>query len=148
LGQKYTKDFGLELTDEKGEKFYPIMGCYGIGISRLLGVIVEKHADSKGIIWPESVAPFQVHLVELGAQADSKKGEKIYERLLEEGIEVLYDDRTDVGAGQKLGDADLLGIPVRLVISPRTGEGVEWKRRDEEKTELIGIEEALQRLEK
>ncbi|MGI5827945.1 MAG: proline--tRNA ligase [Patescibacteria group bacterium] len=147
LGQKYSKDFGLELINENGKKFYPIMGCYGIGISRLLGVIVEKHSDSKGIIWPESVAPFQTHLIGLGNDPELKtQANNVYEKMLEANIEVLFDDRADVGAGQKFADADLIGNPVRLVVSPRTGGKIEWKRRDEEKTELISLEEIVKRL--
>lgn len=155
LGQKYTKDFGHELEDGKGNKFYPLMGCYGIGISRLIGVIVEKWADDKGIVWPESVAPYQVHLVDLkvqdslqsGGQAKFKvQGEKIYAQLTKAGIETLWDDREGVSAGEKFADADLIGIPVRLLVSERTGKKVEWKKRNEEKKEIVSVEEAIERL--
>ncbi|NMB57131.1 hypothetical protein GYA19_04330 [Candidatus Beckwithbacteria bacterium] len=143
LGQKYTKDFDFELANEKGEKFYPIMGCYGIGVSRLMGVIVEKWADEKGIIWPEAVAPFAVHLLDLG---NKDYAEEIYQQLLKQKIEVLYDEREDIGAGQKFADADLIGCPVRLVVSQRNREKIEWKKRKEEKSELLSLEEILERL--
>jgi prolyl-tRNA synthetase len=139
LGKKFGEKFDVGFTDRNGKKQYPIMGCYGIGISRLMGVIVEKYNDGKGILWPESVAPFKVHLLSL-ADAD---GAPIYEQLQKAGIEVLYDDR-DVSAGTKLAEADLVGIPWRMVVSPKVGEGkVELKRRNEEKTEVMEIEEAI-----
>ena len=114
LGQKYTKAFGLVVDNAKGEKVYPIMGCYGIGISRTMGVLVEQFHDDKGIIWPKEVAPFATHLIGLNG-----KGDQIYQKLLASGIDVLFDDR-DIPAGEKFADADLIGIPVRLVISDRT----------------------------
>ena len=141
LGTKYTKDFNFVLEDEKGKKFYPVMGCYGIGVSRLIGVVVEKFNDDQGIIWPESIAPFQAHLVDLG-----KQGEEIHRQLVEAGIEVLWDDRKDVSAGQKFADADLIGLPVRLVVSQKTGTKIEWKKRDERKVEMVSVEEAIERL--
>ena len=139
LGQKYGKDFDMGFADREGKKQYPIMGCYGIGISRSMGVIVEKYNDEKGIIWPESVAPFRVHLLALNG-ADAMP---IYEKLEKAGVEVLYDDR-DLSAGQKFAEADLIGIPWRMVISPKVGEGkVELKRRSEEKVEVMEIEEGI-----
>ena len=128
LGKKFGEKFDVGFTDREGKKQYPIMGCYGIGISRLMGVIVEKYNDENGIMWPESVAPFRVHLLSLGG-AD---GMPVYEKLQTAGIEVLYDDR-DVTAGEKFAEADLIGIPWRIVVSPKVGEGkVELKRRNEE----------------
>ena len=142
LGQKFTKDFDVTFTDADGSKKYPVMGCYGIGISRLMGVIVEKFNDANGILWPESVAPFQVHLLALGG-AD---GSDLYGKLQLAGAEVLYDDR-DVSAGQKFAEADLIGIPWRLVVSPKVGEGkVEIKRRNEEKSEIVSAEKFLKEL--
>ena len=140
LGQKYTKAFDLTFVDEKGQKKYPIMGCYGIGISRTLGVLVEKFNDEKGIMWPREVAPFQVHLVTLG-----ERGQDVYDRLTTAGVEVLWDD-TDRTAGQKFADADLIGIPVRLVVSEKTGDQVEWKERTSSKAELVSVNEAASRL--
>ena len=94
------------------------MGCYGIGLSRLLGAIVEVLSDDKGIIWPESIAPFQVHLLSLGDdEAVLKEADKIYESLQKNNIEVLFDDRKAVSAGEKFADADLLGMPYPVVLS-------------------------------
>jgi len=146
LGQKYTRDFNFQLEDEKGEKFYPIMGCYGIGISRLMGVIVEKYADQKGIVWPWQVSPYQAHLIELKTEGGKQKAEDVYQKLNQAGIEILWDDRKDVSSGEKFAEADLIGIPVRLVVSAKTGKKVEWKKRKEEKTELLSIEEIIKKL--
>jgi len=107
------------------------MGCYGIGNTRLVGTIVEACHDENGIIWPKSVAPYHVHLITLGNDEEAtKKADKLYEELTEAGIEVLYDDRTD-SAGVKFKDSDLIGLPLRIVISKRTLErdSVEWKER-------------------
>src|SRR3989338_425274 len=150
LGQKYTKAFDLQVTDEKGEKVYPIMGCYGIGISRTMGVVVEKYHDERSIILPEEIAPFDAHLLQLhGGKAD-----KIYKKLIDSGIDVLCDDR-NVSAGEKFADADLIGIPVRLVVSKETlrrgsrqaGDKIEWKKRNSQQVELISIEEIIKRLQ-
>ncbi len=143
LGQKYGKSFDLGFIGRDGGKHYPVMGCFGIGITRNMGIIVEKHHDDRGIIWPETVAPFQVHLVGL-----NERSEGIYTRLQEAGIEVLFDDRTEVNAGEKFADADLIGIPVRLVVSNKTGEQVEWKKRDSNETELLEIDTIINRLQK
>ncbi|MFH1244602.1 MAG: aminoacyl--tRNA ligase-related protein [bacterium] len=145
LGTKYTKAFELTINNEKGEKIYPIMGCYGIGISRTMGVIVEKFHDERGIIWPESVAPFQLHLVSLNTNDESvvAKAEAIYQELTTKGIEVLYDERTEVGAGQKLADADLLGIPYRAIVSAKTQDQVELKLRNEKETKLVDLQELI-----
>ncbi len=146
LGTKFSEKFGLTFRNEKGETSPVIMGCYGIGVSRLMGVMVEVFHDDRGIIWPESVAPFRVHLIILGNETDViTKSERLYQVLLQHNVEVLYDDR-DVSAGVKLKDADLIGIPVRLVVSEKTGDKVEWKRRNEEKAELISTEECFDRL--
>jgi len=141
LGQKYTRAFGLIVTNKNGEKVYPVMGCYGIGISRTMGVIVEKFHDDKGIIWPASVSPFDAHLVELPGGS----GREVYEKLIGAGIDVLWDDR-EVQAGEKFGDADLIGIPVRLVVSGKTGGKIEWKDRESEKTELLTLDAVISRL--
>ncbi|MBU0619101.1 hypothetical protein KKD62_02575 [Patescibacteria group bacterium] len=145
LGQKYTKAFDFYVVNEKGIKVYPIMGCYGIGTTRLMGVIVEKYFDDKGIIWPLSVAPFQACLINLGGQAAYQKAKEFYQALTKAGIEVLWDDRQE-SAGVKFADADLIGIPIRLVLSDKTQGQVEWKKRNEEKTELLSIEQAMQKL--
>lgn len=134
LGQKYTKAFGIIVENENREKVYPIMGCYGIGISRTMGVIVEKFHDEKGIIWPKEIAPYQVHLVGLNG-----KGNEVYEKLTKAGVEVLFDDR-DLAAGQKFADADLIGIPVRLIVSERLGDKIEWKERNSDKIQLLSFD--------
>ena len=135
LGQKYTKAFDLTVQDEKGAKVYPIMGCYGIGITRTMGVVVERFHDEKGIKWPKSISPFDVHLVGLDG-----KGEDIYKALKEKGIDVLFDDR-DIPAGKKFADCDLIGIPVRLVVSDRTKDKIEYKERDSDQTLMLDINE-------
>jgi prolyl-tRNA synthetase len=136
----------LTAINEKGEKVYPIMGCYGIGISRTMGVIVEKFNDERGIIWPASVAPFQVHLIAITGKDDSvrAKADKIYESLEKAGVEVLYDDREDIGAGAKLADADLIGNPLRVVVSAKTGEQVEMKRRSEQEATLVSVDTLIE----
>ena len=99
--------------------------------------------DEKGIIWPEVVAPYKVHLISL--VGGEEKSEKLYNKLIERGVEILWDDR-DVSAGVKLQDADLIGIPYRLVVSKKTGDKVEWKKRNSQKTELLSVEEVCTRL--
>ena len=137
LGQRFPKAFDIGFTGNDGEKKYAIMGCYGIGVSRLMGVIVEKFNDASGIIWPESVAPFKVHLLALGGVDATST----YEHLHSLGIEVLYDDR-DVSAGEKFADADLIGIPWRAVVSSKLGDGkIEIKRRNETEVKIVDIQE-------
>ncbi|MDF2461412.1 MAG: proS [Candidatus Saccharibacteria bacterium] len=148
LGQKYGKAFDLGFVDDKDQKQYPIVGCYGIGISRVMGVLVEKYADEKGIAWPESVAPAQVHIVRLGNQDEVvEAADKLYSELRDAGVEALYDDR-DESAGAKFADADLIGVPVRLAVSRRTLEegSAEWKRRNEEESSLVKLGDVLKKL--
>lgn len=147
LKTRFSQAFGLTYKEKDGNDRLVVMGCYGIGVSRLMGAIVEVYHDEKGIIWPESVSPFQVHLIHLaGVPPVGGPQSEVYEKLIKAGIEVLYDDREDVSAGEKFADCDLIGIPVRLVISKQTGNKVEWKKRDSDKTELISTEEAIKRL--
>ncbi len=143
LGQKFAKDFDLTFANQAGEKNYPIMGCYGIGVSRSMGVIVEKYNDAKGIIWPAAISPFAVSLISLNGAEEYAL--KIYETLQKNNINVLLDDRSE-SAGSKFAAADLMGFPVRLVISPRNGEKIEWKKRDQEASELVDLETVLERL--
>ena len=117
------------------------MGSYGIGPGRVMGTIVEIYSDESGMMWPESVAPFRAHLIEL----EKGKGKKIYQNLLKEGVEVLYDDR-DLAPGEKFNDADLIGIPWRFVVSEKTGTKVECKRRDEEKIDIVTYDKSIQKL--
>lgn len=140
LGQKYGKDFDLGFLDSDGQKQFPVMGCYGIGISRAMGVIVEKFNDEKGIVWPESVAPFRVYLISIG---ENERAEKLYKTLTEKGVEVLFDDR-EKNPGEKFKDADLLGIPYRIVVSPKNEEGkFELKKRTEEDVKNVTEEDLL-----
>lgn len=149
LGIKYTKAFDLSIKDEKGAKIYPIMGCYGIGITRTMGVLVEHFHDDKGIIWPESVAPFRVHLLSLAGRDEAvrQQAEQVYIQLQEAGVEVLFDDRAETGAGEKLADADLIGIPTRIVVSAKTGEMIEVKQRNQEESKLVKLESYINSLE-
>jgi prolyl-tRNA synthetase len=151
LGTKYPKDFSFTFKDREGKPQHPIMGCFGIGITRLMGVIVEALSDEKGIVWPESVAPFPVHLIAIsGGNADVvKEADRIYELLAENGIEALYDDR-DTRAGEKFADSDLLGIPTRFVVSEKTmaQAAIEAVNRADGATTLVpesGIIEYLKR---
>jgi prolyl-tRNA synthetase len=146
LGQKYSKDFDFKFKTSEGEEKYPIMGCYGIGLTRLMGVIVEALSDEKGIVWPESVAPFKVHVLALGeSETVKEQAEKLYGELLESRIEVLFDDRSGVMNGEKFADADLIGLPYRIVVSERSLQngGVEIKKRTEEKGEVVMLENVL-----
>lgn len=137
LGSKFAQDFAVFYTDKDGSQKPVIMGCYGIGNTRMVGAIVELHHDERGIIWPENVAPFRAHLITLtGAES---AGRQVYEKLVSGGISVLWDDR-DESAGVKFADADLIGIPYRLVVSAKTGNNVEVKRRNEAKIQLSEIE--------
>jgi prolyl-tRNA synthetase len=140
LQDKYSKAFNLQFTDKDGSKKIVLMGCYGLGTSRVMGVIVEKFHDDKGIIWPEAVAPFKVHLLAL--KAAEKQADAIYKSLLDEGVEVLYDDR-DVSPGVKFADSDLIGIPYRIVVSEKTlaKDSVEVKKRNETEAKLVKISE-------
>lgn len=147
LGTKFTKAFDYTYTDEEGRQQEIYMGCYGIGPSRLMGVITEKFADEKGLVWPASVAPFSVHLISLAKDKDSetaKKAEEIYKKLTEKHVEVLFDDRNE-SAGAKFADSDLIGIPIRVVVSDKSLEkgGVEIKERTSEDSEIVTIEELL-----
>ncbi|HSR88800.1 MAG TPA: aminoacyl--tRNA ligase-related protein [Candidatus Udaeobacter sp.] len=148
LGTKYSDSFKFEVNNAEGKTQRLIMGCYGIGTSRLVGAVVETFHDEKGIIWPKSVAPYQVHLVSLGADENVQvEAEKLYNQLLEKGIEVLWDDR-DASAGAKLADADLIGVPTRLVISKKTlaDDSVELKERNKNEAEMIKISELMEKL--
>ena len=149
LGTHYTDRMaGAVFTDSDGKTKPFYMGCYGIGIGRTMGTIVEMHHDDKGIVWPKTVAPFQVHLIHLGKDDVIKsKTQALYEQLQSAGFEVLWDDR-DVGAGEKLNDADLIGIPVRLVMSARSLEagGLEWKERSQGNSKTVSHSDLISSL--
>ncbi|MCL4366402.1 His/Gly/Thr/Pro-type tRNA ligase C-terminal domain-containing protein, partial [Patescibacteria group bacterium] len=148
LGFHYSSKMkGANFRDADGKEKPYYMGCYGIGLARTLATVVEVFHDDKGIIWPESVAPFQVHLLGLGLEEKSvmEMAEKIYKLLLAEGIEVLFDDRAGVSAGAKFADSDLIGIPYRVVISKKTaGDKLEFKKRSEKETRFISFEQLLE----
>lgn len=140
LGTRYSEALGLFFTDKDGKKQPVIMGSYGIGPGRVMGTIAEVNHDDKGIIWPCAVAPMAVHLIEL-----DKSARKIYDALLEDGIEVLYDDR-EASAGVKFADSDLLGVPYRAVASARTGDKIELKMRNEKQIKLVTVAELVKKL--
>ena len=145
LGTKYSAALGLTYKDETGKDNPVVMGSYGIGVGRLMGTIVEVLCDDKGIVWPESVAPFKVHLVELsqGDEAIKSAADKLYEDLKTAGVEVLYDDR-DMRAGEKFADSDLLGIPYRVVIGKHSTESeIEVVRRKDGKKSAISRQKIL-----
>ncbi len=150
LGFKFSEPFDLTYKNESSEDVPVFMGSYGIGLTRLMGTIVEVLSDERGIVWPESVAPFQVHLIMLGDDEDTKnKAEQVYSDLNKNNIEVLFDDRTGVTAGEKFADADLLGMPVRVVVSKRSLEngGVEVKKRNETESQIIQLEEIVKHVQ-
>lgn len=142
LGTKYSEAFDLKYSPEKGQKKLIVMGSYGIGIGRLMGTIVEMYNDDQGIIWPDSVAPYQAHLLALRKNADD-----IYKSLLNAGIRVLYDDR-DVSPGVKFADSDLIGIPWRVVVSEKTGNKIEIKKRSDKSPKLVELKELVAKLKK
>lgn len=141
LGTKYSEAFNLRFLDKNGEKKLVVMGSYGIGVSRLMATIVEVYHDDRGIVWPETVAPFKVHLLELGGASAKSR----YEDLQKMNVEVLYDDRFS-SAGEKLTEADLIGLPFRLVVSPKTGNKVEVKKRNEKIAKLMAFEDVIELL--
>lgn len=146
LGTRFSDALELKYQTEEGESKSVFMGSYGIGPGRLMGTVVEVLSDDKGIIWPESIAPYKVHLLALGEdEAIKKESESLYADLLEKGIEVLFDDRSDVSAGEKFADADLIGIPYRVVVSKRSlaDGGYELKKRIEPNGKVIPSSELL-----
>jgi prolyl-tRNA synthetase len=149
LKTKFSNAFSFQYADEEGNKQDVVMGCYGIGPSRVLGSVVEIHHDERGMIWPESIAPFAVHLVSLAKDdTDVKKADELYHSLQSVGIEVLYDDRPDTRAGEKFADSDLIGIPKRLVVSKKTleNDSVELKLRTEKDVRMVGLSNIVEEL--
>lgn len=152
LNTKYSEPFDLKFKDKDGRDKTVIMGCYGIGTTRLMGSIVEAHHDKQGIVWPATVAPFDVIIIPLTSKDKGQEVEetarKIYQDLQKKGIEVMYDDRQETTAGEKFADADLFGIPWRVVVSEKTlsKNAVELKRRNEDKTELVEVKEVMDRI--
>ncbi|HUT21912.1 MAG TPA: aminoacyl--tRNA ligase-related protein [Candidatus Bipolaricaulota bacterium] len=144
LETKYTEQMKAHYTDEKGVKKPIIMGCYGLGPSRVMGAVAEIHHDSSGLIWPWEIAPFKIHLVAIGAEDDvvMKQARELYDRLSKQHPdEILFDDREDKSAGEKLAESDLLGLPLRIIVSPKSLEknSFEIKHRNKKESELIKI---------
>jgi prolyl-tRNA synthetase len=145
LGTKYSQSMGAYYKDDHMEKQLIVMGCYGVGVSRTMQAVVEQHHDDKGIIWPVSVAPYEVIItqVKMNDDVQNEVAERIYSELMDAGIEVLLDDRRE-RAGVKFNDADLLGIPVRITVGRDAADGkVEYKLRREEDNSLIPVEQAI-----
>jgi prolyl-tRNA synthetase len=145
LGTKYSKPFELNYRDKNDHEQDVIMGCYGIGPGRVMGTIVEKIADGRGLVWPKEIAPFRVHLVTLDGK--NKESQEVYDLLEKEGLSVLWDDR-DETTGVKLADADLLGMPVRVIVSAKTltEKKIEIKPRDKKNFELVNKSELVKKI--
>ncbi|WAA10749.1 proline--tRNA ligase [Fervidibacillus albus] len=149
LGTRYSEAMNATYLDENGKSQVMIMGCYGIGVSRLLAAVAEQMADEKGLVWPNSIAPFTVHLIIVNKkdQTQQQLATEVYEKLKEHGIEVLYDDRNE-RAGVKFADADLIGIPLRIIIGKNANQGiVELKWRDSGESKEIKGDELLNEIE-
>lgn len=149
LGTRFSDALGLKYQTEAGEEKSVFMGSYGIGPGRLMGTIVEVLSDEKGIIWPEAVAPFKVHLLVLGDdESFSNEANSLYSELKDMGVEVLYDDRLNISAGEKFADADLIGIPYRVIVSKRSNSssGYEIKKRIEQNGRVVSKEELINEL--
>lgn len=145
LGTKYSEAMKAYFIDKDGKREPIVMGCYGLGPSRVMATIVEVHHDEKGIIWPKEVAPFDVHLISIFDKKVKKMAERIYSNLQKANIKVLYDDRKEKSAGEKFFDSDLIGIPIRILISPKTifKNSLEIKKRAEKKTKLIKVNQLI-----
>lgn len=142
LATKFSDPFDLTVEDENGKSHTVIMGCYGIGVSRVMGTIAELMSDDKGLVWHKNVAPYTVYLVRLGEEPEVvKAADALYEKLTKQGLEVLYDDR-DVRAGAKFADADLLGIPFRVVVSEKTLQNTKYELKERSKTDSENLNEA------
>ncbi len=149
LGEKYSEAMKATVLNQQGREQNLTMGCYGIGVSRTLSAIIEQHHDDNGIIWPKSVTPFDVHLISVNPKKDEQRAcaDRLYDQLLGT-YDVLYDDRNE-RAGVKFNDADLIGIPVRVVVGKNASEGiVEVKRRDTGDSEDVHVNDLVTHLEK
>jgi prolyl-tRNA synthetase len=145
LGDKYSKAMNATISNSDGEEVAMIMGCYGIGLTRVMAAAVEVNHDERGIIWPENIAPYKVNLISLNKNSEA---DKVYEELIQNGVEVLYDDRDEITAGEKFADADLIGCPTRIIISEKSlkAGGAEVSTRGSEKSEIIKISELIENL--
>jgi prolyl-tRNA synthetase len=151
LGTRFAEAVSLRYEGEEGDMHYPVMGSYGIGIGRLMGALVEISNDDQGIIWPEAVAPYLVHVVVFGKEGSHwQEAEDLYEACVDAGIEVLFDDRKEVRPGEKFADADLVGIPYRVVVSARSLEngGYEFTQRAGGESEIVTTEILLEKLKR
>ena len=150
LGTFFSEALGAHYLDSEGRQQPIIMGCYGIGVGRLLAAAIEQNHDDRGIVFPAPIAPFSVHLVglNLADQAVREAADRLYDLLWTEGIETLYDDRTEEAAGVKFNDADLLGLPLRLVVSPRNLRqgSVEVKGRGDVDAALVGMDAVVNKV--
>lgn len=147
LGTKYSEQLGAAFHDASGNEQTMIMGCYGIGISRILSAIIEQHHDEDGMIWPVSIAPMQVHIIPVSVKDEMQvnTARQLYDRMVKQGVEVLLDDR-DERPGVKFKDADLIGLPVRIVVGKGAADGlVEFVERSRQEKEMISLEEAVGR---
>jgi len=146
LGTVYTEKLEATYADEQGNLQHPVMGCYGIGVGRVFAGAIEANHDERGIIWPPELTPYDVHLVGLGFDKPGvrESAEQIYQQLQDAGFDVLYDDREEGSAGVKFNDADLLGMPVRITVSPRSIEngGAEVKLRTEKDGKVVPLVDA------
>ncbi len=140
LGTRFSNPFKLGYLDEAGNNQPVLMGCYGMGLGRVMGTIVEVQHDAAGICWPAAVSPYDMHLINL--HKDSVQADLIYEGLQNAGISVLYDDRA-VSAGSKFADADLIGISQRIVTSKKTADKIEYKLREQTTTQLLTLKEII-----
>ncbi len=151
---RFSQAFDMKVPGPDGNMLDVIMGCYGIGPSRVMGSIVEVHNDERGMIWPKSVAPYSVHLVSLSSKDEivqqriDNQSEDLYQGLTDAGVEVLWDDRAEASPGEKFADADLIGIPLRLVISQKTlaEDSVEWKERPSDEMHLIKLDQVVDKI--
>ncbi len=146
LKDKFSSKFGLTYTDQNGDEQPILMGCYGIGLGRVMGAIAEVHNDERGLRWPAAVAPYTAHIVSIGVdQKVLAHAEKVYAQFEQNGISSLYDDR-DERAGVKLGDADLMGIPHRIVVSEKTGTHVEHTDRTTGQSTVLPVAACLKKI--
>lgn len=146
LNTRFSEPFKLTVKDQNGDEKPVLMGCYGIGCSRLVGTLAEVLSDERGLVWPEAVAPYRIHLIQLGTdEAVKSVAHDLYVQLQSKGVAVLFDDREDAGAGQKFADADLIGCPKRVVVSAKTVQAVsvEIKNRATGETTLMPVNEFL-----
>jgi prolyl-tRNA synthetase len=149
LGEYYSSKMSATYMDEDGKSKFYYMGCYGIGVGRVMATVAERYHDEKGLVWPNSIAPFSVHLISLCREGENlAKADALYDVLGKNGFDVLYDDRPNARAGEKFADSDLIGIPLRIVISEKTLKQncVELKKRASDGFELIDLNNLMARL--